>query len=222
MSRWSTLEKTLRAQGVRHIAGVDEVGRGPFAGPVVACAIVMPAGARAISGVADSKTLDASERLRLAALIRAGAVTFSLGAASVREIAAMNILQATSLAMRRALARVDRALASQGAQLDAVIIDGKPMATLGRAHTAVVKGDSKVYAIACASIVAKVARDRLMRALGRRYPGYGWERNAGYGTPLHIEGLRRLGLTPHHRELFCRRALSGEGRGQGRGEAGAG
>jgi ribonuclease HII len=120
-------------------------------------------------------------------------------------------LQATSLAMRRALARVDRALASQGAELGAVVIDGKPMRTLGREHTAVVKGDAKVYAIACASIVAKVARDRLMERLGRRHPGYGWERNAGYGTPLHIDALRRLGLTPHHRELFCRGALSAEG-----------
>lgn len=211
MARWSSLERTLREQGVRHIAGVDEVGRGPFAGPVVACAIVMPADARAIAGVADSKTLDAPERVRLAALIRARAVVFSLGAASVREIAQLNILQATSLAMRRALLRVDRALASQGAELGAVVIDGKPMRTLGREHTAVVKGDAKVYAIACASIVAKVARDRLMEVLGRRHPGYGWERNAGYGTPLHIDGLRRLGLTPHHRELFCRGALSAEG-----------
>jgi ribonuclease HII len=215
MARWSTLERTLRAQGVRHIAGVDEVGRGPFAGPVVACAIVMPADVRAIAGVADSKALDASERVRLAALIRARAVAFSLGAASVREIAELNILQATSLAMRRALARVDRALASQGAELGAVIVDGRPMQSLGREHTAVVKGDSKVYAIACASIVAKVARDQLMEVLGRRHPGYGWERNAGYGTPIHIEGLRRLGLTPHHRELFCRGALSGAQSGEG-------
>jgi ribonuclease HII len=211
MARWSSLEKSLREQGVRHIAGVDEVGRGPLAGPVVACAIVMPADARAIAGVADSKTLDAPERMRLAALIRARAVAYSLGAASVREIAELNILQATSLAMRRALARVDRALQSRGAELGAVVIDGRPMATLGREHTAVVRGDAKVYAIACASIVAKVARDRLMDALGRRHPGYGWERNAGYGTPLHIEGLRRLGLTAHHRELFCRGALSGRG-----------
>ena len=209
MARWGLLEKTLRAQGVRHMAGVDEVGRGPFAGPVVACAIVMPADARAIPGVADSKTLDAAERVRLAALIRGRAIVVSLGAASVPEIAALNILQATSLAMRRALARVDRALERRGARLEAVIIDGKPMPTLGREHRAVVKGDSTVYAIACASIVAKVARDGLMATLGRRYPGYGWERNAGYGTPFHIEGLRRLGMTPHHRALFCRGALAG-------------
>ncbi len=207
MARWSPLEKTLREQGVRHIAGVDEVGRGPFAGPVVACAIVMPADARAIPGVADSKTLDAAERVRLAALIRGRAIVVSLGAASVREIAALNILQATSLAMRRALARVDGALERQGGRLEAVIIDGKPMPTLAREHRAVVKGDSKVYAIACASIVAKVARDGLMVSLGRRYPGYGWERNAGYGTAFHIEGIRRLGMTPHHRALFCRGAL---------------
>lgn len=211
MARWSTIERSLRESGARHIAGVDEVGRGPFAGPVVACAIVMPFGARAISGVADSKQLDADERVRLAAIIRQRAVVVSLGAASVREIAALNIYQATSLAMRRALARADRVLEKSGTMLDAVLVDGKPIATLGREHMAVVKGDAKVYAIACASIVAKVVRDRLMATLARRHPGYGWESNAGYGTPIHIDGLRRLGMTPHHRVLFCRGALSGAG-----------
>jgi ribonuclease HII len=162
----------------------------------------MPADARAIAGVADSKKLDAQERVRLAALIRQRAVVVALGAASVREIGALNIYQATSQAMRRALARVQRDLS--GEPLDAVLIDGKPIATLGFVHQAIVKGDDKVYAIACASSVAKVARDRLMASLAVRYPGYGWERNAGYGTPLHIEGLRRQGMTPHHRALFCR------------------
>ena len=143
MARWSTIERSLRESGARHIAGVDEVGRGPFAGPVVACAIVMPSGARAISGVADSKQLDADERVRLAAIIRRRAVVVSLGAASVREIAALNIYQATSLAMRRALARADRVLERSGTMLDAVIVDGTPIATLGRGCLRVDRGEGR-------------------------------------------------------------------------------
>ena len=197
MGRWSAVERSLRAEGVRRIAGVDEVGRGPLAGPVFACAVIMPPTARAIAGVEDSKKLSAAERERLAAKIIERAVSVALGAASVREIAALNIYQATSLAMRRALGRL-------GERPDAVLVDGKPIKTLGVPHRAFVGGDSRIYTIACASIVAKVARDRLMRALAARYPGYGWEANAGYGTPAHMAGLRERGMTPHHRVLFCR------------------
>ncbi|HEY4659370.1 MAG TPA: hypothetical protein VIH11_07670, partial [Gemmatimonadaceae bacterium] len=124
MARWSAIERTLRAEGALVIAGVDEVGRGPLAGPVVACAVVMPSGARAIPRVADSKTLASAERERLAALIRARARALALGAASVREIARLNIYQATALAMRRALRRL-------GVAPDAVLVDGKPIRTLG-------------------------------------------------------------------------------------------
>jgi ribonuclease HII len=206
MGRWSAVERSLRAEGARLIAGVDEVGRGPLAGPVFACAIIMPPTARAIAGVEDSKKLSAAERERLAVKIRAAAVSVGLGAASVREIARDNIYQATALAMRRALARLSE-------QPDAVLVDGKPIKTLGVAHRAFVGGDSRIYSIACASIVAKVARDRLMRRLALRYPGYAWEANAGYGTAVHMAALRTIGLTPHHRRLFCAGILQREGEG---------
>jgi ribonuclease HII len=187
----------LRLEGARLIAGVDEVGRGPLAGPVVACAVVMPPSRRAIAGVDDSKALSAPERVRLAALIRAQALALSLGAASVREIEALNIYQATVLAMRRALTRL--AIAP-----DAVLIDGKPIRTLEIAHRAVVGGDRRCYSIACASIIAKVVRDRLMSSLSVRYPAYDWAHNAGYGTSAHFAALREAGLTAHHRASFCR------------------
>lgn len=200
MARWTPIERTLRAQHGPLLVGVDEVGRGPLAGPVVACAIVMPPGRRAIAGVDDSKKLDAATRVALAARIREQALVVSLGAASAREIDRINIYHATVLAMRRALARVPGRL---GCTPHHVLIDGKPLRTLGTAHTAVVKGDGKCYAIACASIVAKVTRDRLMHALAMRYDGYAWERNSGYGTAAHRAALDERGLTPHHRRSFC-------------------
>jgi ribonuclease HII len=200
VGRWSAIERTARAQFGPLLAGVDEVGRGPLAGPVVACAIVMPANRRAIAGVNDSKQLDAATRERLSVLILQHAEAVALGAASAREIDRINIYHATVLAMHRAL---ERLAARLGAQPDHVLIDGKPLRTLPIAHTAVVKGDAKCYAIACASIVAKVTRDRLMATLARRYDGYGWERNSGYGTPQHLRGLTSHGLTPHHRRRFC-------------------
>ena len=215
---WSALEKSLRRSGATYIAGVDEVGRGPLAGPVVVCALVMPVGRRAIAGVTDSKQLTAADRERLAIRIRADAVALALGAASVREIARWNIYQATARAMGRAIARLDRQLSAAtdrspsglpvGA-LDEILVDGKPIATLGVSHRAIVGGDAKCYSIGCASIVAKVVRDRLMTTLAARYPAYAWERNAGYGTPAHIEALRFSGLTGHHRVSFCRTALGG-------------
>ena len=200
---WSTIEKSLRAEGALHIAGVDEVGRGPLAGPVVVCAIIMPGDRRAIRGVTDSKAIAPDERERLAQKIRGDAVALALAAASVSEIAHWNIYQATARAMARAIARL--ALVP-----DAVLVDGKPIRTLAVPHRAIVRGDARCYSISCASIVAKVVRDRLMRALARRHPAYGWEKNAGYGTPAHIAGLRLAGLTAHHREAFCRTALSGD------------
>ena len=196
MGRWSAVERSLRAEGLRLIAGVDEVGRGPLAGPVFACAVIMPPAERAIGGVEDSKRLSAVERERLAVKIRERAVCVALGAASVREIAAMNIYQATALAMRRALLRLRE-------RPDVVLVDGKPIKSLGVPHRAFVGGDARIYSIACASIVAKVARDRLMHSLAARHPEYGWEANAGYGTPVHIRALRERGLTAHHRMKFC-------------------
>ena len=201
--RWSAIERTLRGEGVRLIAGVDEVGRGPLAGPVVACAIVMPPDQRAIAGVADSKTLPATERERLSRLIRERAIAFSLGAASVAEIGRLNIYHATTLAMRRALARLS-------VQPDAVLVDGRPIRALGFVHRAVVDGDARCYSVACASIVAKVVRDRLMSRLATRHPFYRWSDNAGYATSAHLAALREHGMTVHHRLLFCRTALGGQ------------
>ena len=200
MARWSPIERTLREQHGPLLVGVDEVGRGPLAGPVVACAVVMPPDRRAIAGVDDSKQLDAATREKLARRIVRNAMAVSLGAASAREIDRINIYHATVLAMRRAIARIEPRL---GAAPHHVIVDGNRIRTLGVPHTAVVKGDAKCYAVACASIVAKVTRDRLMTSLARRYDGYGWERNSGYGTPFHRQALVQRGLTPHHRRRFC-------------------
>ncbi|MCC6931323.1 MAG: ribonuclease HII [Gemmatimonadaceae bacterium] len=203
-ARWSRVERDARETYGELIAGIDEVGRGPLAGPVVACAVVMPSAGRRIAGVDDSKKLRPAEREVLASEILRRATGVALGAASPREIDRINIYQATALAMRRALARLARA----GVTPHHVILDGKPIRTLGVAHTAVVGGDGKCYAVACASIVAKVTRDRLMARLAVRYPGFGWEQNVGYGTPAHLWALDALGATPHHRRSFCVKQLS--------------
>lgn len=195
--RWTTIERDLRAQKGPLLAGVDEVGRGPIAGPVVACAVIMPPDQRAIAGVDDSKRLTHEQRVRLAVKIRERAVAFAIGAASVREIDRVNIYQASVLAMRRALSRL-------GVTPDHVLIDGRAMRTLPVPHTAVVHGDARCFSIACASILAKVTRDLLMTRLGRRYPHYIWDHNAGYTTREHVAGLTSYGITPHHRKSFCR------------------
>jgi ribonuclease HII len=194
--RWSALERELRASRGPLLAGVDEVGRGPLAGPVVACAVVMAPDARAIRGVDDSKKLTSAERERMAGRIRERALAVAVGAASVREIDRINIYHAAVLAMRRALGRLR-------VTPDHVLVDGNPIRTLGVEHTAVVGGDACCHSIACASIIAKVTRDRLMHALARRYPHYRWETNVGYGTTEHHAGLAAHGLTPHHRRSFA-------------------
>jgi ribonuclease HII len=196
-SRWTTIERELRREKGPLLAGVDEVGRGPIAGPVVACAVIMPPETRAIVGVDDSKRLTHEQRVRLAAKIRERAVAYALGAASVREIDRVNIYQASVLAMRRALGRLRVAP-------DHVVIDGRAMRTLPIPHTAVVHGDARCFSIACASILAKVTRDLLMTRLARRYPQYIWDHNAGYTTRAHVLGLTSYGITPHHRKSFCR------------------
>jgi ribonuclease HII len=195
--RWTTIERDLRAAKGPLLAGVDEVGRGPIAGPVVACAVIMPPENRAIAGVDDSKRLTHLQRVRLAGKIRERAVSFALGAASVREIERINIYQASALAMQRALGRLKVAPHH-------VVIDGRAMRTLPVPHTAVVHGDARCFSIACASILAKVTRDLLMTRLARRYPHYIWEHNAGYTTREHVAGLTAYGITPHHRKSFCR------------------
>jgi ribonuclease HII len=188
------LERAYWEQGRTLTAGVDEVGRGPLAGPVLAAAVVLPPDV-AIRGIDDSKKLTADRRAELYEEIRRRAVAIGIAGASTREVDRLNILRASHLAMRRALARLS-------CTPDHVFIDGLPVPELGEGHTAVVDGDAKVHCIACASVVAKVVRDRIMHLLAARYPGYGWASNAGYGTAEHRGAIIELGLTPHHRRSF--------------------
>jgi len=177
------------------VAGVDEVGMACLAGPVVAAALVVRPYCRKIEGVRDSKMLSLQQRERLYGQILAKAAAVGVGAASVREINELNILRASHLAMLRALRRVQ--------PYDHALIDGLEIRELDLGpHTAIVDGDALCYAIACASIVAKVTRDRLMHKLAERYPGYGWEHNVGYATPHHRRAIRQQGLTPFHRAGF--------------------
>ncbi len=187
-------ERRFWSRGLLEVAGVDEVGRGPLAGPVVAAAVVLPEGLR-IEGATDSKALGKAERQELSELILAHAQAVTLGAASVREIDRANILVSTAWAMNRALGRLPRTP-------DHVVVDGLPMKSLRWKHEALVGGDALVHSVACASIVAKVCRDRLMAKLAMRYPGYGWDHNMGYGTEEHRDALVRLGASPHHRQTF--------------------
>jgi ribonuclease HII len=178
------------------VCGIDEVGRGPWAGPVVAAAVILdPAAIPA--GLDDSKRLTPQRRDELAALLHGGAaVSIGIGVASVAEIETMNILQASFLAMRRAMAGLGR-------RPVLALVDGHmPPPGLPCPCRPVVGGDALALSIAAASIVAKVARDRTMVALSQQFPGYGWETNMGYGTRAHAEALARLGVTPHHRRSF--------------------
>jgi ribonuclease HII len=155
----------------------------------------MPPDQRAIRGVDDSKQLTRSERERLAGRILSTALAVGVGAASVREIDRVNIYHATVIAMRRSIKRLSLVP-------NHVLIDGKPIRSLETPHTAIVGGDGCCYSIACASIIAKVTRDRVMRALAGRYPNYRWESNVGYSTMAHLEGMVAHGVTPHHRRSF--------------------
>ncbi len=199
-TRWTTIERDLRRTGGTLIAGVDEVGRGSLAGPVVACAIVMPPDSRALRGVDDSKALTGLARERLVSQIMQRAVSLGLGAASAREIDRINIYHASTLAMRRALSRLR-------VSPDHVLIDGRPIRALGVEHHGIVDGDDKCFSIACASIVAKVTRDRLMTSLARRHPHYAWDQNCGYATRRHIDALQAHGSCVHHRRSFVVKAL---------------
>jgi len=187
-----------RAAGKR-VAGVDEVGRGPLAGPVVAAALVFTARVpkRLAALIDDSKKLDAARReAAFVALRRSGIVEIAVAAASVAEIERINILRASLLAMRRAVARLPRSV-------DCALVDGNQPPELPCRVQCVIGGDGLSLSIAAASIVAKVIRDRLMQRLAARWPGYGWEHNAGYATPEHRAALARLGPTVHHRRGFA-------------------
>ena len=188
-----TYESAAFARGLIRVAGIDEVGRGPLAGPVTAAAVILDP-ARIPPGLRDSKQLTAARREALAEQIMACAQV-SIAHASVEEIDALNILRASWLAMERAAAALTA---------DHHLIDGNkiPLALQGRAEW-IVKGDARSLSIAAASIVAKVTRDRIMVDLAQQHPGFGWDRNAGYPTPEHLAALKNLGVTPAHRRSFA-------------------
>ncbi len=182
------------AAPVRPVCGVDEAGRGPWAGPVVAGAVMLDP-AQVPPGLNDSKKLTALRRAELFTALQSVAVV-GVGIATVAEIDEMNILNATYLAMRRAVAALPTAP-------QFALIDGNRIPPgLPCPAQAVVEGDGRSLSIAAASIIAKVTRDRIMASLAEDYPGYGWDRNAGYGVKFHSDALRRLGVTPHHRRSF--------------------
>lgn len=194
-------ETELWQQGKRWVAGVDEVGLGCLAGPIVAAAVVIPPECDPITGVRDSKQMSAKQRDAAFSSVQSQAVRVGIGVASIAEIEAINILQASYLAMNRALARVQ--------PVGHALIDGRAIkrekiqTDVAPDYTTIVKGDAHSYAIACASVIAKVRRDRFMQRLAKKYPGYGWEKNAGYGTQQHRDALLELGVTPWHRRTYA-------------------
>ncbi|SFL28047.1 ribonuclease HII [Shimia haliotis] len=189
-----SLEALALAGGASRVAGVDEVGRGPLAGPVTAAAVILDP-ARIPAGLNDSKKLSAKRRIALAAEIRTVAQV-SVAHASVEEIDEHNILRASHIAMERAVAALVPAP-------DYLLIDGNLIPRgLTLTSEAVVKGDGRSVSIAAASIVAKIERDAIMMDLAQQFPGYGWETNAGYPSKSHKEALQNLGVTPHHRRSF--------------------
>jgi len=184
--------------GVPRVAGIDEAGRGPWAGPVVAAAVVLdPArlSPEMLGGLDDSKKLAKPVRQLMYDMVTASAVT-AVGIAGVEEIDRLNVLEATMLAMRRAFDALSL-------PVPCAIVDGNRAPELGCRTYCLVGGDGSSLSIAAASVVAKVTRDRIMAGLASEYPGYGWEHNAGYGTREHADALSRLGVTPHHRRSFA-------------------
>ncbi|MEZ4456739.1 MAG: ribonuclease HII [Gemmatimonadales bacterium] len=207
-----SLEREQRAwQCGRLLLGVDEAGRGPLAGPVVAAAVIFPQGVKRFRRIKDSKTLPEAKRDVAARLIREEALAVGVGAASVREIDRLNIRRATVLAMRRAIRRCLPSGAAPGIPLDIsgtrceaveIVLDGLAMPDLGFDHDAIVDGDALCLSISAAGIIAKTVRDRLMVALAERHPGYEWVTNRGYGTEAHRRAIDEHGPTRHHRRSF--------------------
>ncbi len=190
-----TYEREYFAEGYRLIAGVDEVGRGPLAGPVVACAVILPADVR-IEGVDDSKKLSKKKRAELAPIIKEKAICYSIAEVDEQMIDEINIYQATRLCMKRALEGLKE-------KPDLILSDGNLTLDIDIDQKSVVGGDGRVFSIGAASILAKVYRDELMARYALEFPGYGFEHNAGYGTREHIEGIAMRGLCRIHRRTFA-------------------
>jgi ribonuclease HII len=187
-------ERQLQSRGFRAVAGIDEAGRGPLAGPVVAAAVILPDHVE-LPGLTDSKQLSAAARERLYPLIRAQAVAVGIGVSRAEEIDAINILQATLRSMVRAVGRLS-------VPADFLLIDGNVPVPLALAQQTLVKGDARCLSIAAASVVAKVVRDRIMCALDRLHPGYGFAGHKGYGSVAHRAAIARLGPSSCHRRSF--------------------
>jgi ribonuclease HII len=202
-SRPSLQRERAAWAGEQLVVGVDEAGRGPLAGPVVAAAVVFPPGASAVRGLRDSKMLLPAVRGKLAQRIRQRVLGFGIGAASSREIDRLNIRVATALAMRRAIEHLFRQGRVAPTHAYYILIDGLPLPEIGYPHQALVDGDARCHSISAAAILAKTVRDLLMQRLAPRYPVYGWDHNVGYGTAEHQESLRLHGPTRHHRITFA-------------------
>ena len=197
---WLEFEENVFARGYVNICGVDEAGRGPVAGPVCAAAVILPNG-KIIEGVNDSKKLTEKKRETLFDVIKKEAVSYSIAYATVQEIEEINILNATMLAMKRAVEGLD-------VKADYAMIDGNRMPDLSIDAECIVKGDARSMSIACASVLAKVTRDRLLYQYAQEYPQYHFEKHKGYGTKLHKEALLKYGPCPYHRPSFLKKFLS--------------
>ena len=194
---WLEFEKEALAKGYKSVCGVDEAGRGPLAGPVCAAAVILPEGV-IIDGVNDSKKLSEKKRESLFDVIREQALSYSIAYATVDEIEEINILNATMLAMRRAIDGLD-------IKADYAMIDGNKIPPLDIDAECIVKGDAKSMSIACASILTKVSRDRLLYKYAEEYPMYGFDKHKGYGTKVHREAILKYGPCPYHRKSFLKK-----------------
>lgn len=194
---WLEFEKEALAKGYKSVCGVDEAGRGPLAGPVCAATVILPEGV-IIDGVNDSKKLSEKKRESLFDVIREQALSYSIAYATVDEIEEINILNATMLAMRRAIDGLD-------IKADYAMIDGNKIPPIDIDAECIVKGDAKSMSIACASILAKVSRDRLLYKYAEEYPMYGFDKHKGYGTKVHREAILKYGPCPYHRKSFLKK-----------------
>jgi ribonuclease HII len=197
------MEDEMHQQGISYVGGVDEVGRGPLAGPVVAACVVLPEDFYGY-GIDDSKKVPAKRREELYESICHRALAYGIGQVEPDVIDEINILRAAKKAMARAILDCDSMLSEKGIQLDYLLIDGMEVEEVAIPQMAIIKGDATCLSIAAASIVAKVTRDRQMEAYHLQYPGYDFDQNKGYGTPKHYEGLLKEGLCPIHRRSFLK------------------
>lgn len=209
LAKMRVREDELRAEGYKYIAGVDEVGRGPLAGPVVTAAVVLPEDFDVL-GIDDSKKLSEKKREELFDIIMERAVAIGIGGVDEKIIDEINILQATKIAMRKAVEDCDAKLrekmaeAGESGSIDYVLFDAMKIDEIDKPQESIIKGDANILAIAAASIIAKVTRDRMMIEYDEQYPGYAFAKNKGYGTKEHYEGLHAQGMCPIHRRSFLK------------------